>query len=531
MSAHAVSPTHVARHVLRTALLAAALIATGTTAESATPLVAFPGAVGQGAAAIGGRGGDVYHVVNLDDYDPKTETKIPGSLRHAIRSAEGPRTIVFDVGGAIALHAPLPIRKDRLTIAGQTAPAPGITLWGYPVEIVGCRDVVVRYLRVRLGDFHIRGNERLLPSGRRGHGDLTADSANAVYVGGGCERVIVDHLSASWSTDETLSVTVARDVTIQRCLIASSLDNSLHSKGRHGYGSLIRGELTPEDQQRCVGGYTLFGNLWMHHRARNPSIGGQQSLRPGQAEADRRASDVNVVNNVIYNWGGEATHRNSLGPVRINLVGNYYVCGHDKQTPRIFREGYDDAPTELYYAGNYYDGDLDARHNGAEVHDPAAVQDAYVGFTAEDRLRGPADGEPFCFYGDLADDVQAAPAAYDAVVADVGASLDRDAIDDELIDQLRTRTGAGIDSQEELRGPDGVLSGLDDLPVGRRPEGFDDDGDGMADNYERRRGLDPSNPDDGAAVGASSDEYTNLEVYLDWLTRAPAQTETSGGSN
>src|SRR3954454_6599480 len=84
---------------------------------------AFPGAVGQGAAATGGRGGDVYHVTNLSDYnEDRGESKIEGSLRHAIRSAKGPRTIVFDVGGAIKLHGTLEIHKNNLTIAGQTAP-------------------------------------------------------------------------------------------------------------------------------------------------------------------------------------------------------------------------------------------------------------------------------------------------------------------------------------------------------------------------------------------------------------------------
>src|SRR3990172_5424471 len=105
-------------------------------------LPAFPGAVGQGAATTGGRGGDVYHVTNLSDYDSDHgEAKIEGSLRHAIQSATGPRTIVFDVGGAIELHAPLDIRKSRLTVAGQTAPG-GITVWGYPVIATKASDIV-----------------------------------------------------------------------------------------------------------------------------------------------------------------------------------------------------------------------------------------------------------------------------------------------------------------------------------------------------------------------------------------------------
>jgi hypothetical protein len=204
---------------------------------------AFPGAVGQGAAATGGRGGDVYVVTNLKDYDPdKGEEKIPGSFRHALRSAEGPRTIVFNVSGPIALHAPLEIRKTDLTIAGQTSPG-GITVWGYPTEIGGAKNVIIRYLRCRTGDFHARGSK--VPGG---NGDMDPSSANAVHVGR-CERVILDHVSASWGIDETLSVTMCRDVTIQNCIIAESFNQSLHPKGNHGYGSLVRGDLTPTSRR------------------------------------------------------------------------------------------------------------------------------------------------------------------------------------------------------------------------------------------------------------------------------------------
>ena len=142
-------------------VLAAVGLAVGSSLSGANFIIgaelpAFPGAVGQGAAATGGRGGDVYHVTNLSDYDDdKGEPKIPGSLRHAIRSAQGPRTIVFDVGGAIKLRAPIEIHKSKLTIAGQTAPG-GITVWGYPMEISKASDVVVRYMRARTGDFNAR---------------------------------------------------------------------------------------------------------------------------------------------------------------------------------------------------------------------------------------------------------------------------------------------------------------------------------------------------------------------------------------
>jgi hypothetical protein len=479
---------------------------------SATP-PAFPGAVGQGAAASGGRGGDVYHVTTLADYNPKTEPKIEGSLRHAIRSAEAPRTIVFDVGGAIALHAPLEIRKNDLTIAGQTAPG-GVTLWGYPVEVSQATNVIVRYVRVRLGDFHVRRAGGVpAPAGSRN--DLDPASANALYVGNGSERVILDHVSATWGIDETLSVTKARDVTIQNCLVAESFNESLHPKGPHGFGSLVRGELTAADQAAGGGGFTFFGNLWAHHRGRMPSLGGQQKLDAGQTEADRRRTDVNLVNNVVYDWGNQATHRSELGEVRANIIGNLFVSGPAKNGDYSFRENVPDR-TVVFQRGNVQDLDEDGEHDGREVA-PADAADAFRDFGAEDQLL--SEGEPLPFLDGVAPHIHTAEEAYAAVVAGVGASLHRDAIDQRVIDSLRGRTGGLINSQEQLRDSAGKLPGIDDLVEQRRPAGFDSDGDGMPNAFETDHGLNPQDPADGDAANLSAEGFTNLEVYLNTLVQ------------
>jgi len=114
---------------------------------------AFPGAEGFGRYAEGGRGGDVYHVTNLDDAGP-------GSLRQGIQTAKGPRTIVFDVAGTITLKSELSIeQKSHLSIAGQTSPGKGITLRDRPFTIKKSEHITVRYLRIRLGDENKRKGE------------------------------------------------------------------------------------------------------------------------------------------------------------------------------------------------------------------------------------------------------------------------------------------------------------------------------------------------------------------------------------
>jgi hypothetical protein len=479
---------------------------------------AFPGAVGQGAEATGGRGGDVYHVTNLLDYDTdKGEATIEGSLRHAIQSAAGPRTIVFDAGGAIKLHAPLAIRKNSVTIAGQTAPG-GITVWGYPLEITNASNVIIRYVRVRTGDFNAKAPQAGDASASgEGAMDLDANAANALDIGRS-DRVIVDHVSAAWGMDETLSVTLSRNVTVQHAIIAESLNDSFHPKGPHGYGTLIRGELTPDDQQAGTGAYTFYGNLWALHRARNPSIGGQQRLEPGQKESQRRRTDVNLVNNVVYGWGDQPTHRSDLGEVRINLVANYFVNGPWSRSDYIFNES-NAARTLLFQQGNMLDADRDAIHNGKLVGRAADIRRTFRQFDGGDVLLGPAHGEAFRFFESVADEVLPAEEAYARVVRAAGASLWRDAIDKRIIDSLVHRTGSLIDSQDVHRDAQGLLAGIDDLPSQRRPEAFDSDGDGMPDEFEIEHGLDPRNSADGNGTTLGGMGYTNLEVYLNKLVR------------
>lgn len=482
--------------------------------------IAFPGAVGQGAVAVGGRGGDVYHVTTLADYaNHKGEPKILGSLRYGIASAKGPRTIVFDIGGAIQLREPLEIHKSQLTIAGQTAPG-GITLWGYPLNISQASDVIIRYVRVRTGDFNASPPKGTQSTAQKSTGngahDLTASTANAVDVGRS-DRIILDHVSAAWGMDETLSVTRSRNVTVQYTIIAESLNHSFHAKGAHGYGTLIRGELTPEDQAAGTGGYTFYGCLWALHQARNPSIGGQQFLEPNQPESARRRTDVNLINNVVYGWGNQPTHRSELGDVRINCIGNYYICGPAKKSNYVFREN-NSGQTSLYQDGNMFDADQDGVHNGKLVGAGDNAARVFSQFDENDKLLSPATSKPFDFFATISKAVVSADEAYRRTIAQAGASLPRDAIDQRIIDAVVHRTGKLLDSQEAYRGPEGRLAGIDDVPTAKRSKSFDSDADGMSDDFENHNGLNPHDPNDRNGIQLSKAGYTNLEVYLNSLT-------------
>ncbi|MCA9213064.1 MAG: hypothetical protein KDB27_08365 [Planctomycetales bacterium] len=480
-------------------------------------LLAFPGAVGQGAVALGGRGGDVYHVTNRDDYG-QLDAKIPGSLRDGIESASGPRTIVFDVGGGIELSRPLVISQDRLTLAGQTSPT-GVSVWGYNTLIANAEDVVVRYLRFRTGDFNaMRTDENGTPlEPRQGNGrmDLIADSADALSVVGS-NRVILDHVSAAWGMDESLSVTLSKNVTVQHSLIFNSLNDSFHYKGAHGYGSLVRGEVTVEEHANNEGGYTFYGNLWAHNTHRNPSFGGQQNLDLGQTEDQRRMTDVNFINNVVFDWQEQANHRSNLGTVHVNSIGNYFVTGPATLSARAFNEN-GEGHTELFVTGNYLDIDRDGEHDGFLIEDSDARRH-YVGFERTDRLMTPADSEPFAFVETVADALVSAEEAYDRLLASGGPSLWRDAIDQRVIDELETRTGGIINSQFEFA-IDGKVPGIHQEMLVVRPSTFDRDRDGISDDFERMFTLDPNDPLDAGATNLSGGGYTNLEVYLDWLTQ------------
>lgn len=281
------APASAFRRWSRQALLGcfcvlAAVTAAGAELDTAGQgLPAFPGAQGWAAGTPGGRGGELLRVTTLAGDGP-------GSFAAAL-ARPGPRIVVFEVGGVIDLGGrTLRITEPFLTVAGQTAPSPGITLIRGGIDIA-THDVVVRHLRVRPGEAGF---------GKRSGHDFDAISTIAA------RDVIVDHCSLSWATDENLSASGPRftgdtpdewragtshRVTFSNNLIAEGLANSTHTKGEHSKGSLVHDNVT---------GILIVGNLYAHNQERSPLFkGGVRGV---------------IVNNLIYDPGTRALHYNLI---------------------------------------------------------------------------------------------------------------------------------------------------------------------------------------------------------------------------
>jgi hypothetical protein len=373
----------------------ACLLALPTLGAAPGLQLAFSGAEGAGRFAAGGRGGRVIEVINLADSGP-------GSLRAAV-DAEGPRIVRFKVAGTIRLASDLVVREDRITIDGRSAPGQGIAIADHGL-IVRADDVVIRYFRSRLGD---RGG---------GQGD-------AISIAAG-RRIILDHVSASWSIDETLSASARYedegiyDLTVQWSIISESLRRAGHAKGEHGYGSLIRGGRGAR--------FSFHHNVWAHHVQRMP--------RPGNYAP--RAEDpegplIEFRSNVFYNWGGTAAGYNADtdSAARYAFVDNCYVTGPDTKGAAIFRE-------ENPHARSWFEG------NSLNAVIPAYQRSLVKGLW--NPLPGPLEVAPV--------KRDPAPRGCEAAMREAGASAPRDAVDARVIASIRRRGGRIIDSQDDVGG-------------------------------------------------------------------------------
>ncbi len=264
----------------------------GSTFAEADLLPVFPGAQGFGVYTPAGRGGEVIHVTNLN-------ARGPASFRAAVET-EGARVIVFEVGGVIDLDGSIiSVSHPFVTIAGQTAPDPGITLIGGGIR-VETHDVLIQHIAVRPGDKQGKGFE---PDGISIGGWDGPESYN----------IVVDHCSFTWAIDENTAVSgrnpFPRDVTYSNCIIAECLAVATHSKGRHSMGTLIHDGVT---------NVALIGNLYAHNFRRNPYV--------------KSSCGVVMANTIVYNPGQLGLHVSNFSNARdkapvVSLAGNVFIAG------------------------------------------------------------------------------------------------------------------------------------------------------------------------------------------------------------
>jgi purple acid phosphatase-like protein len=435
----------------------------------AASVPAFPGAEGFGAKTVGGRGGRVIEVTNLNDSGA-------GSFRAAVNTT-GPRIIVFRTGGTITLLNNLDITSPFIYIAGQSAPGDGLQIKGGFLK-VATHDVIIRYMKFRPGDY--------LAANATGTDGLFIDGTKGLNT----YNIIVDHCTIVWGPDTggiSMSVNV-HDVTVQDCIEGEGLYLSHHLEGTVASGGHSKGSVLSDLQQAYGTDYptniTLLRNLLTTSDDRNFSL--QQTI------------GMEIVNIVIYNWGKHATFGNVQS---LNLIKNFYIEGPETSYHVCYKPTVKAGETlhlnAVYESGNQIEGSATIRGDPQTVY----ASTRFSQYTLASELTPQQ--------------------AYDRIVGSGGASFPiRDSCDLRIINNLKNRTGVflnGVDSPAPSIG-----SLWPTLAAGTPP--VDSDHDGMPDTWEIQRGLNP-NVDDSAA-DRDGDGYTNIEEYINGLTSAPPTDST-----
>ena len=482
--------------------------------EMAAQQPAFPGAEGFGMFTTGGRGGAVYHVTNLNDSGT-------GSFREACNKS-GTRTIIFDVSGTIFLKSELKLKNGNVTIAGQSAPGDGICIANYPF-VIACKNVIIRYMRFRLGNEALKINNTAHEGDGLGGMDL--------------ENVIIDHCSVSWSIDECLSVYGSKNLTVQWCIASQSLNNAGHSKGAHGYGGNWGGS-----------GASYHHNLMCHHISRTPRLGPRPST-----QTDER---MDLRNNVIYNWidngvyGGEG--------MNVNIVNNYYKPGPETKSgtknKRIAAIGIrtseytkhnTSSPNQWdvmwHVWGDFYvDGNVNSKNSDVTNDNWTygiynQIDNSSVDNTFTDATKDTIRLEKPILYEQVT--THSAAQAFTQVLDYAGASLHRDALDEVMVSDARygttTYTGNGckkgiINSQDDLK-PANASSDWSPWPsLNNTTAPLDFDKDGIPDEWEDVNSLNKNDINDGKII--ASNGYTHLENYLNSLVADITIKQNEGGT-
>lgn len=389
-----------------------------TQVQAAPGIALSQGVVGFGSETPAGEGGRIVRVTTLDSDGE-------GSLREALRM-HGPRVIVFEVGGVIDLgRKSLLLDQPFVTIAGQTAPSPGITLIRGGLEIRS-HDVLMQHVRLRMGDAGLPRYSS--PDFVKGWDvDVSTNGAQAY-------NIVIDHCSFAWAVDENLSVSgprydgaegTSRRVTLSNNIIAEGLMQSVHSKREpHSKGTLIH------DMVRDV---AVIGNLYAHNDDRNPMFKGG-------------ATGV-VVNNLIYDPGriaisagaamAEWVGREAPPPPRIAVVGNHLVAGESSRLKALVvanvSKRFGEGPAEVWFDDNRIE---------MSAGKPAVPEAGpLVSRLAEAPLW------PAGFKARPVGEVR------EAVLTHAGARpLERDAVDQRIVSNVRQGSGRIIDSQDEVGG-------------------------------------------------------------------------------
>lgn len=450
---------------------------------------AFPGAEGVARwTTTGGRGGKIIHVTNLNDSGT-------GSLRAAC-TASGARIVVFDVSGIIELKSSLKISNPNITILGQTAPGDGICLKNYTFNI-STSNVIVRFIRCRMGD----------------EKKTEDDAMNSYTHSNNFNNIIIDHCSLSWSTDECGTFYGINNFTLQWCVLSESLRNSIHDKGAHGFGGIWGGKNA-----------AYHHNLLAHHDSRNP--------RFDHDYVSTLKGPVDFVNNVIYNWGGDATYggegSNSNDEYKMyNMINNYYKAGPASSTGNRFCKPWTSCsnctkssgvstvvPGHFYVTGNYMYGQS------------AVIADNWVGVqpqnannaTMKAKIKSDSRFVPEGYEGKVLISTQTAENAFNKVMSYVGASFKRDTVDRRVVRETREKTFT-------FKGSNGSGNGLIDTQsdVGGWPSYVtknkltDTSNDGIPDVWAQANGLDPSQDNSKGYDLDPKGYYTNIEVYANSL--------------
>jgi hypothetical protein len=394
-------------------LLASCVAALHGAAAVAQPL-AFPGAVGWAATTPGGRGGKVIRVTTLD-------ADGPGSLKAALE-AKGPRIVVFEVGGVIDFgRKELDIREPFLTVAGQTAPSPGITIIRGGLN-VRANDVVIRHIRVRTG-----------ADGQAKRSGWEADALSTV----GAHRVIVDHCTFGWAIDENMSASgprfkgrdveewragTSRDVTFSYNLAAEGLADSSHPKGEHSKGSLVHDNVT---------GILFYRNVWAHNVERSPLFKG--------------GVHGSIVNNLIYDPGKRAVHYNLMA---LEWGERPYQVGRMSAVGNVLRGGPStDAGMPFLMLGG--DGDLEYHGRDNIAVDKHGNALPMFGRYGETKARLIESAQPVAWPVGLA--VMPAREVETHVLANAGARpWDRDEDDVRVLFFIAEGRGKIIDDEKEV---------------------------------------------------------------------------------